>query len=502
MVNQVKAGAALSYVIIGINILVGVLYTPFMLRSLGQVEYGLYSLAASVIAYLTILDLGFGNAIVRYTAKFRAEGRLEEQQEMFGMFLRLYTLLGAIALTIGLALTLNIDALFGTSMSSGEMQSMRTMLILMSLNLAFTFPLSLFGSIISAYERFVFQKVVNIIRIIVNPLVMVLLLAMGYKAVALVVATTIFNLITLLINLYYCLAHLKIKVRFAPINFSFLHEVSIYSFWILLSVIMDRIYGSTGQFILGIYRDVEQVARYSISVQLKDMFYLFSTAITGVFLPRVTAMVSRGVAEGELSDIFIKTGRIQYIIIAAIFSGFVVLGRPFITLWAGADYSSAYLPTLLLFAASITPLIQNIGIIILQAQNRLKFRSLLYLAISLSSIALSIPLAIRYGGVGCAVATSASLLLGQGVIMNIYYARALKINIARFWGEIAKLSVVPTIAIVVGLSLDIQIDSIGKFMVAAICFMALYTPAIWLLGMNHEERGMILSPFRGSLKRV
>ena len=84
--NQLRAGIILNYVIIGLNILVGLAYTPYMLRCLGQNEYGLYSLVASVIAYLTILDFGFGNAIVRYTAKFRTEGKTSEQWEMFGMF--------------------------------------------------------------------------------------------------------------------------------------------------------------------------------------------------------------------------------------------------------------------------------------------------------------------------------------------------------------------------------------------------------------------------------
>lgn len=86
MINQLKAGAALNYVSIMLNMVVGLVYTPYMLRMLGQSEYGLYSLAASIIAYLTVLDLGFGNAIVRYTAKFEAEGKKREQQEMFGMF--------------------------------------------------------------------------------------------------------------------------------------------------------------------------------------------------------------------------------------------------------------------------------------------------------------------------------------------------------------------------------------------------------------------------------
>ena len=107
--NQLKARVVLNYVIIALNTLVGLAYTPYMLRCLGQNEYGLYSLVASVIAYLTILDFGFGNAIIRYTAKFRAEGKKKEQWEMFGMFLIVYSIIGIIALCGGLGLYFNGD---------------------------------------------------------------------------------------------------------------------------------------------------------------------------------------------------------------------------------------------------------------------------------------------------------------------------------------------------------------------------------------------------------
>ena len=73
--NQLKAGIVLSYVTIGLHNVIGLIYTPYMLRMMGQSEYGLYSLVASVIAYLTVLDLGFANAIVRYTAKFRRQNK-------------------------------------------------------------------------------------------------------------------------------------------------------------------------------------------------------------------------------------------------------------------------------------------------------------------------------------------------------------------------------------------------------------------------------------------
>lgn len=230
VVNQLKAGAFLSYISIALHNIIGLLYTPFMLRMLGQSEYGLYSLVESVVAYLTILDLGFGNAIIRYTAKFRAEGKVQEQWEMFGMFFMLYMVIGIVSFAAGLILYFNTDSMFSNTMDEEEMYKINVMMLLMVFNIAFTFPMSIWGAIITAYENFVFQKIVGIVRIILNPAVMIVLLLIGYKAIAMVVATTIFNVVTLLINYWYCKNKLQIKVRFGHFKWGFFKEVSIYSF--------------------------------------------------------------------------------------------------------------------------------------------------------------------------------------------------------------------------------------------------------------------------------
>ena len=141
--SQLKIGVILNYVIIALNGLVGIVYTPFMLRMLGQSEYGLYSLAASVIAYLSILDLGFGNAVIRYTAKYRAEGKVEEQHVLFGMFTMIYSVLGLLVVIGGIYLTSQIDTMFAAKMTTTELARMKPIMMLMTFNLAITFPLSI-----------------------------------------------------------------------------------------------------------------------------------------------------------------------------------------------------------------------------------------------------------------------------------------------------------------------------------------------------------------------
>ena len=95
--KEIKLGAILSYVVIGLNMIIGIFYTPYLTRMLGQSEYGLYSLVASVISYLTILDLGFGNAIIVYTSKYLAKNDKENENKLHGMFFIIYVIIGIIA---------------------------------------------------------------------------------------------------------------------------------------------------------------------------------------------------------------------------------------------------------------------------------------------------------------------------------------------------------------------------------------------------------------------
>ncbi len=502
--NQIKIGAALNYVIIGLNTLVGLLYTPYMLRMLGQNDYGLYSLVASVIAYLTILDFGFGNAIIRYTAKFRAERKQREQWEMFGMFLIVYSVIGLIAFAGGLALYYNVDTLFDRTMTESDISQARIMMLLLTLNLLVTFPLSIFGSIITAYENFIFQRGVNIIRIILSTAVMIALLAIGFKAIALVVVQTVFNILVLVINYLYCRRKLHIKVWFGRFNWPFLREISLYSFWIFLNAIMDRIYWGTGQFVLGTTAGTAAVAVFSVAILLQQMYMTFSTSICSVLLPKVTAMVANEKSDKELSDLFIRMGRFQCIVMAFVLSGFLVFGNGFINMWAGAEYHQSYLITCIFFITLFVPLIQNTGITILQARNQMKFRSLLYLAISTISLAMQIIFSRHWGAIGCAVAIGGALVAGQWIVMNIYYAKSQRLNIARFWHEIGKMMVIPVIFTTSGLLTCRFVDytTIYHLILGMLLFSIMYIPAFWKFSMNQDERCTLTAPVNALITRL
>lgn len=494
--NQVKAGAVLNYVIVGLNILTGLLYTPFMLRCLGQNEYGLYSLVASVIAYLTLLDFGFGSAIVRYTAKIRATGSRNEEWSLYGMFLSSYSIIGLLVTAAGIVIYFNMDQMFDRTMNPEEMSQARIMMALMVANLAVTFPLSVFGSIITAYEKFVFQRTINILRILLSTAVLIAVLLMGYKAVALVVVQTVFSIGTLLINLIYCLSKLKIKIYFNDFNFLLLKEIMIFSWWNFVGAIVDRIYWSTGQFILGIYSGTVAVAIYSLAITMMHLYMSLSTSLNSVLLPRITVLATSKENDKKISDLFIKTGRLQFCVIALVLSGFTVFGLDFIRLWAGPDYKMSYFVAIIFFYSITIPLIQNVGLSIMMARGQMKFRAVTYLFISLGSLLLQLILVKKYDVIGCATAIAIAHVIGQWIIMNLYYWKKQRIEIYSFWCNIIKMSYIPIFLTVAGIVIisHINIENWGMLCFYGLLFILLYLPAFWKFSMNEYEKNQIKKP--------
>ena len=261
---------------------------------------------------------------------------------------------------------------------------------------------------------------------------------------------------------------------------------------------MDRVYWSTGQFVLGAIVGTAAVAVFAIAIQLEGMYMQFSTAISSVFLPKVTAMVATNRSRKEISDLFIRTGRIQYIVLAYILSGFIIFGRQFIELWAGAGYSDAYIISLLFFIPLTVPLIQNLGITILQARNEMKFRSVLYIIIALVSLGMQIVLTRYFGGIGCAMGVSGALVVGQILIMNVYYQRRQDLDIKTFWKEISKMSIIPIVLIFSSMLVIrhfFALDSWGKLILGIAAFSLVYIPLFFRFSMTDDERNLFISMF-------
>ena len=184
-------------------------------------------------------------------------------------------------------------------------------------------------------------------------------------------------------------------------------------------------------------------------------------------------------------------------------SGVVFFGKPFIYYWAGVGYEEAYYVALLLILPASIALIQNIGIEIQRAENKHRFRSIVYLIMAVINLCLSIFLCQRYGVIGSAIGTAFSLIIANGIIMNIYYHRRCNIDMIYFWENIIKMSIGLIIPIIVGIVIQnfVNLNNIFILLLFICVYSIIYGLSMWFLGMNDGEKSLIKKPLRKILKK-
>lgn len=495
MRNQLRSGVILSYLNLGISFVIPFVYTPLMLRMLGQAEYGLYSLSNSVISYLSLLSFGFGTTIVRYIAKYRAEGDLKAEEETFGFFLTLYGLLGLLVMTGGMILSANAGSIFAKGLTPSEIGKMQTLTLIMAFNTALSFPLSVFSSMAIAHERYFFRKVMDIVSTAAAPIANLIALFLGYASVGMALAATIVQLLLAPISVHYCFRELKLRPRFVRLPGSLVREMLGFSVFVFIGTLVDMLFWATDKVILGMLASTTAVAIYNVGATFNTIVTNLSTSISSVLVPRITGMVSTSPRD-EWTALFIKVGRLQFIIIGLILSGFSVFGRVFISLWAGSAYADAYWVALLTLFPMCIPLIQSTAKSFVIALNKHQFRSIVYLVIAIANVISTYLVVPTMGIIGAALCSCVSYLLGQGIVMNVYYHKVTGLDIPLFWKNILKMAIVPGVMLVVGLFLMkyIVLDSWLTFFAGVVIYTGIYALLMYRFAMNDYEKDIVRKP--------
>ena len=509
MKNQLKIGSLLSYIQMGLSIVIQLIYTPVMIRLLGQSEYGLYNTVASTISMLSVLSLGFNSGYIRYYAMYRKEDRQEDINRLNGLFLIIFLIIGAVGLVCGLFLSFHLDIIFDEGLTAGEYSIARVLTLLLTANLAISFPMSVFVNIISAHEKFVFMKIVGMIKTVFSPLITLPLLLMGYRSIAMVAVTVGMSLFCDGLYLWFVLFRMKERFVFRDFEKGIFKSLFVYTVFIALNSIIDQINWNIDKLLLGRFKGTSQVAVYSVGYTLYHLYMMFSTSISSVFTPRIHKIVNETKHSAEeqkkrLTEIFVKVGRIQFLILGLVATGVIFFGYYFITeIWAGEGYESSYHVALLLILPASIALIQNLGIEIQRAENRHQFRSIVYSVMAAINLGLSIFLCQLYGAVGSAVGTAISLVVANGIIMNIYYQKKCNIDIPLFWKNILRMApglIIPCIFGVYVLRSG-AVTSLKTFVMYVAVYTALYCISVWFISMNGYEKELILKPLRRVLGR-
>ena len=494
--NERKMGILIGYINIILQTLTNIVYVPILIYYIGNSEYGLYQLIGSFIAYFSIMDFGLTTSVIRFYTKYKSLNDKINMENILAISLRGYCLITIILFVVGLIIYSQIEYIFYYSMSIDEICSAKNLFILLLINLIVSMIGMLFRAIITSYEKFIFLKIIDMIQLLIQPILIVFILQKYPFAFYIALVQTIFNIILNVSRYIYCLRKLNIKIKYHYWDKFLFRELRDLSLSVFFVALIEQIFFKTNQIILGVISGTTAVAIYAIASLIYVSYQALSLAISGVYLPYITELIIIRKADVDiLSNIFIKIGRYQFFLLSIILSGFIIFGNQFINIWAGMGFNDAYWIALLIIIPFTIELIQNTGLNILQAQNRYAFRAKIYFCIGIFNICISIPLGLRYGGIGCAFATSLSMFIGNGLIMNYYYLKVTKLDIKSFWQQIGKitLGIIPITLIGYLININLMNDSILFFAFKILIYVIVYSILMYKLFMNFDEQNKIKS---------
>lgn len=493
--SQLKIGIVLNYINMIIGNLIPIFYTPIMLSLLGQSEYGLYKLSSSVTSYLGLVSLGIGSAVTRYLIKYRVEKGKDGEEYILGLFMRIFRIISVAALIFGIILTFNLDIWYADSLTAAELQRMQIIVFLMTCNTAVTFAVSPITSVVNTHERFVFIQCVSIILTCVTPIINLIVLWLGYASIGMVTSSIVINLIVQIIYVVYVRFSIKVKPLYGKYPKSVLKDILTFSFWIFVANVAGQLGGATDTVMIGAVPALATtgVAVYNIGATFDRIGGSLAVGVSNLLSPRVNKMVFSGENNSSLTDLAIRIGRIQTFIITLIISGFIAFGKPFIHFYVGDGYGEAYWIAILLMVPGMIPLIQSVCLSVIVAENKHAFRSFVSLGIAISNVIGTWFLMKVMGIIGAALMTSITMLIGTGIIMNLYYWKKIKLEIPRFWKEIGKIFIAPVLMCMITLLISKYVDfyNIWILMLGVIIYTLLYAVLSFVFVMNDYEKSLI-----------
>lgn len=496
-VNQVRAGAILSYVSMAVSTILSLVYAPIMKGQLGTSEYGVYGSVGPIIAYLLLLSMGLGSAYMRYYSQAKVAQDRRTMAKLNGMFLVTYTVLGLVLLVLGFTLAAHPQNVFGAKWTEEELALGAELLRIMSVNAALSFPISVFESNVNINERYLFLKLVAMAKSVLSPMISIPLLLLGYHSPAIAILSLMLTIVSGVVEAFYCLIRLRMPISFRGYDFALMKSMMGFTFYVFIAVVVDQVNYGIGTLMTTWIHGTELSAVYYNANQLNVYYLSFAMAISNVLAPRVHRMVASNTPTRELGRLMTRAGRLQFIMLMCVFLGFVAVGRPFVVLWAKGDASFAidYPVAILLFLSTIMSSIQFVGLEILRAKGMHKFRAWVYLAAAGVNVVLMIPLCRKWGLLGVAGSILIVTLLGNVLPINWYYRRKIGLDVSRFWRRIAQLlpsMLVPAIVAVL-IARFAQVDSYLQIALWGCAFVAVYAGSLWLFGMNRYERGLVSS---------
>ena len=483
-------GIGISYLNTALNMICGLFLSSFLIRILGDQEYGLYQTISAFATYLVLLEFGTGTVMSRNISVCRANGKNEDIDRNISTVWFITLALSFIILIVSGVFYFSIDPLYQNTMSADQIIYAKKIFVLVTVYLIFSFLTQTLNGALLGYEQYVFAEGLKCIKHILRTSLLVAIIFFERYSIFIALVDMILSIAIFIATLCYCKKRYNIKFEIRKFDKHILVEALPFCLALMIQSLVNQANNNVDKFVIGIIISMESVAIYSVSQYIYSIFSSVTTVPISMYLPQVAKHLGEGKRGREFTDTLIEPCRLVVFVGGAILFGFFAVGQQFIKIVYGANYTSAWIYALIIMIPMFINMTNGVLVNALDVLKKRTVRSCILLMTTVLNVILTVVLIKRIGIIGAVIATAIATFLGQVLIMNIYYDKKLGIKVMRLFVKSYK-GIIPIYiaASVIGYFASKLISNVYlSFIVGGIIFVGLSVVLLPLFGFDPSEK--------------
>jgi O-antigen/teichoic acid export membrane protein len=424
-------GTITRYLLLAVNIGIGLFLMPFTVRHLGTADYGLWMLVASLTYYFQLLDLGYGSGIVRQVTDADAHHDVDRVNRILSTFVVVYGTIG-IAAAFGVAALIFFVLPHFPRISPAQLRTAQVLLAIIGLRIVVGFPMGVFGAVTNARQRFALNNLVALVLALINGGVTYLVLSAGHGLVALVATTTAISLAGY--GAYAWTARRAfpaLNIRPRLFDRRIVREVTTFSIYFFMIDIAVQIGFNLDNVVIAGFLGTTAVAVYAVTLRIADYQRQLCNQFNNLLFPVVVRFGSVGRTDA-LRDTLVEGTRIALVMVVGVTICVIGFATPLVNAWMGPGFEGSIAPLFVLAITGVVLVGQGPLGNVLLGTGRHRLVAIVAFLEALTNLGLSVILVRYYGILGVALGTGIPVLIANTFTLLPAACRTVGLRITQF----------------------------------------------------------------------
>jgi O-antigen/teichoic acid export membrane protein len=474
---------ATRYLAVAAEMALGLLTLPFNLHHLGTEAYGLWMLTAGVTIHFSILDLGYGGAMVKFVAQYRAHKDTKALNEIASTLFYMFAAFGVLAYLVVMGLAFNLEHVFNITQAQAE--TGKWILLIIGVTVAINFPFSVYGGVSSGFQRYDVNNMVAILSNLVIAAVNVAVVLAGYGLITLVASTTAVRLATYF--LYRRTAYRvfpALRIRPSYVRTARLREVTGFSVYSSIIDWANKLNYELDEVVIGIFLGAGPVAIWAVADRIISGTQRLTNQGNAVLLPVVVDSDAMQ-RSGRLQRVLLEGTRLSLATVLPIALVLVLLAEPLIRAWIRKPEILAAAPVIQILAFAVALRVGNAtSTTLLKGSGQVRRVAMVNIGAGLVNLALSSALIIPFGLPGVAIGTLIPVAFSSIFILFPMACRRVEVPVLKAFRQAVWPAAWPALVVAILLFLTRDFFPDGLKFVAAeaaaagVLYLALFVAAV------------------------